>query len=118
MWRARWDDVALLVLLVGNPTATTVAVTPVTFDDTGADADTLLVAALPPVACRWQCGERCAVTCRSRCSTGRSSELAPAVIEWTAGGPVPDDAQLGDRPCRRWRPAVLCVLTSKMISTD
>ena len=24
VWRARWDDVALLVLLVGNPTATTV----------------------------------------------------------------------------------------------
>src|SRR5690348_15408655 len=34
VWRARWDDVVLLVLLVGNPTATTVAVTPVTFDDT------------------------------------------------------------------------------------
>ena len=43
VWRARWDDVALLVLLVGNPTATTVAATSVTFDDTEAGSDTLVV---------------------------------------------------------------------------
>src|ERR1039457_3302427 len=30
VWRARWDDVALLVLLVGTPAATTVTAMPVT----------------------------------------------------------------------------------------
>ena len=72
VWRARWDDVALLVLLVGNPTAMTVAVTPVTFDDTGAGAERFSWLSLVAVARHWQCGERCAVTCRWRFSTGRS----------------------------------------------
>ena len=95
VWRARWDDVALLVLLVGNPTATTVTATPVTFDDTGADADTLLVTA--PAArgvplTVWRTLRRdlpLAVLDRP------VDELAPAVVAWTTGGPAPDDAQLG-----------------------
>ena len=94
VWRARWDDVALLVLLVGNPTATTVAVTPVTFDDTGADADTLLVASPSgrgATLAVWRTLRRdlpLALLDRP------VDELPPAVISWTAGGPVPDDARL------------------------
>lgn len=95
VWRARWDDVALLVLLVGNPTATTVTAMPVTFDDTGADTDTLLVTA--PAArgvslTVWRTLRRdlpLAVLDRP------VDELAPAVVAWTTGGPAPDDAQLG-----------------------
>ena len=95
VWRARWDDVALLVLLVGTPTATTVTAMPVTFDDTGADAETLLVTA--PVArgvplTVWRTLRRdlpLAVLDRP------VDELAPAVVAWTAGGPAPDDARLG-----------------------
>jgi hypothetical protein len=95
VWRARWDDVAVLVLLVGNPTATTVTAVPVTFDDTGADADTLLVRA--PVArgvplTVWRTLRRdlpLAVLDRP------VDELAPAVVAWTTGGPAPDEAQLG-----------------------
>ncbi len=94
VWRARWDDVTLLVLLVGNPTATTVAVTPVTFDDTGADADTLLVASPSgrgATLAVWRTLRRdlpLALLDRP------VDELAPAVIAWTVGGPVPDDARL------------------------
>jgi hypothetical protein len=84
-----------LVLLVRNPTATTVTATPVTFDDTGADADALLVTA--PAARRlpltvWRTLRRdlpLALLDRP------VDELAPAVVAWTAGGPAPDDAQLG-----------------------
>ncbi len=94
VWRARWDDVALLVLLVGNPTATTVAVTPVTFDDIGADADTLLVASPSgrgATLAVWRTLRRdlpLALLDRP------VDELAPAVTSWTVGGPVPDDARL------------------------
>src|ERR1035441_8079837 len=94
VWRARWDDVALLALLVGNPTATTVAVTPLTFDDTGADADTLLG------ACPSGRGAILAVWRTLRRDLPLAlldrpvDELPLAVIAWTAGGPVPDDAQL------------------------
>jgi hypothetical protein len=95
VWRARWDDVAVLVLLVENPTATAVTAIPVTFDDTGADADTLLV---PAPAARgvplavWRTLRRdlpLAVLDRP------VDELAPAVLAWTAGGPAPDDAHVG-----------------------
>ena len=117
VWRARWDDVALLVLLVGNPTATTIAAMPVTFDDTGADADTLLVAAPSgrgvPLAV-WRTLRRdlpLAVLDRP------VDELAPAVIAWTTGGPAPDDAQLGGPTLPSVAPAVLYVPISKMIST-
>ena len=94
VWRARWDDVALLVLLVANPTATTVTATPVTFDDTGADADALVVTApargVPLTV--WRTLRRdlpLAVLDRP------VDELAPAVVAWTTGGLAPDDAQLG-----------------------
>src|SRR6266851_8467843 len=95
LWRARWDDVALLVLLVGNLTATTVTAMPVTFDDTGAEADTLLVTA--PAArgvplTVWRTLRRdlpLAVLDRP------VDELAPAVVAWTTGGPVPDETRLG-----------------------
>jgi len=94
VWRARWDDVALLVLLVGNPTTTTVAVTPVTFDDTGADADTLLVA-FPSVhgaaLAVWRTLRRDLPLALLDRPVG---ELPLAVIGWAAGGPVPDDARL------------------------
>jgi hypothetical protein len=90
-----WDDVSLLVLLVSNPTPTTVTVTPVTFDDTGADADTLLVTAAAangvPLAV-WRTLRRdlpLAVLDRP------VDELASAVIAWAIGGQAPDDAQLG-----------------------
>jgi hypothetical protein len=94
VWRARWDDVALLVLLVGNPTATTVAVTPVTFDDTGAEADTLLVA--------FTSGRGATLAVRRTLRRDLPlalldrpvGELPLAVIAWTVGGPVPDDARL------------------------
>ena len=93
VWRARWDDVALLVLLVGNATATTVTVAPVTFDDTGADADTLLVTAARAVPLTvWRALRRdlpLAVLDRP------VEEMTPLVVAWTAGGPVPDDARLG-----------------------
>lgn len=95
VWRARWDDVALLVLLVGIPTATTVGAAPVTFDDTGADADALLVTA-PAVSgvplTVWRTLRRdlpLAVLDRP------VDEVTPAVVAWTTGGPAPDDAQLG-----------------------
>jgi len=94
VWRARWDDVALLVLLVGNPTATTVAVTPVTFDDTGADADSLLVAfpsGRDATLAVWRTLRRDLPLALLDRPVG---ELAPAVVAWTAGGPVPDDVQL------------------------
>jgi hypothetical protein len=95
VWRARWDDVALLILLVGNPSATTVTVTPVTFDGTGADADTLLVASASGHGVRltvWRALRRdlpLAVLDRP------IDELVPAVVAWTAGGPAPEDAQIG-----------------------
>ena len=94
VWRARWDEVALLVLLVENPTATTISATPVTFDNTGADADTLVVTA-PAVSVLltvWRALRRdlpLAVLDRP------VDELAPAVVAWTAGGPVPDYAEPG-----------------------
>ena len=94
VWRARWDDVALLVLLVGNPTATTVAVTPVTFDDTGAEADTLLVAfpsGRGATLAVWRTLRRDLPLALLDRPVG---ELPLAVIAWTAGGPVPDDARL------------------------
>jgi hypothetical protein len=95
VWRARWDDVAMLILLVGNPTATTVTAIPVTFDDAGADADTLLVrapAARGVLLTVWRTLHRdlpLAVLDRP------VDELAPAVVAWTTGGPAPDDVQLG-----------------------
>lgn len=95
VWRARWDDVALLVLLVGTPTATTITAMPVTFDDSGADGDTLLVTA---PACR---GVRLTVWRTLRRDLPLAvldrpvDELAPAVIAWTTGGPAPHDAQIG-----------------------
>ena len=94
VWRARWDDVALLVLLVGNPMATTVAVTPVTFDDTGADADTLLVAfpsGRGAALAVWRTLRRDLPLALLDRPVG---ELPLAVIAWAAGGPVPDDARL------------------------
>ncbi len=94
MWRARWDDVALLVLLVGNPTATTVAVTPVTFDDTGAGADTLLVAfpgGRGATLAVWRTLRRDLPLALLDRPVG---ELPLAVIAWTAGGPIPDDTRL------------------------
>jgi hypothetical protein len=84
-----------LVLLVGNPTATTVTAAPVTFDDTGADADTLLVtspAARGVPLTVWRALRRdlpLAVLDRP------VEELAPAMVAWTTGGPTPDDARLG-----------------------
>jgi hypothetical protein len=95
VWRARWDDVAVLVLLVGNATATTVTAMPVTFDDTGADADTLLV---PAPAAR---GVRLAVWRTLRRDLPLAvldrpvDELAPPVVGWTTGAPAPDDAHVG-----------------------
>jgi hypothetical protein len=94
VWRVRWDDVALLVLLVGNPTATTVAVTPVTFDDTGAEADTLLVAfpsGRGATLAVWRTLRRDLQLALLDRPVG---ELSLAVIAWTVGGPVPDDARL------------------------
>ena len=94
VWRARWDDVALLVLLVGNPTTTTVAVTPVTFDDTGADADTLLVAfpsGRGAALAVWRTLRRDLPLALLDRPVG---ELPLAVIAWTAGGPIPDDTRL------------------------
>jgi hypothetical protein len=94
VWRTRWDDVVLLVLLVGNPTATTVAVTPVTFDDTGAGADTLLVAfpsGRDATLAVWRTLRRDLPLALLDRPVG---ELSPAVIAWAAGGPVPDDARL------------------------
>jgi hypothetical protein len=94
VWRARWDDVVLLVLLVGNPTATSVTATPVTFD-TEAEPDTLLVTSTSGRGVRltvWRTLRRnlpLAVLDRP------IDELAPAVVAWTADGPAPDDAQLG-----------------------
>ena len=96
LWRARWDDVALLVLIVGMPTVrTNVDAMPVTFDDTGADADTLIVTAsaargLPLTV--WRTLRRdlpLAVLDRP------VDELGPAVVAWAAGGPAPHDAQPG-----------------------
>jgi hypothetical protein len=93
VWRARWDKVALLVLLVGNPTATTISLTPVTFDGTGADADALVVKAPAlGVLTVWRslrCDLPLAVLDRP------VDELAPAVVAWTVGGPASDDAQIG-----------------------
>jgi hypothetical protein len=95
VWRARWDNVVLLVLLVGNPTVATVTAIPVTFDATGADADTLLVTSASGRGVRlavWRSLRRdlpLAVLDRP------IDELAPAVVAWTAAGPVPDDAQPG-----------------------
>src|SRR5258708_30652240 len=94
VWRARWDDIALLVLLVGNPTTTTVTVTPVTFDDTGADADTLLAAA--PAARGWPLtlwrtlrpDLPLAVLDRP------VDELTPTVVAWTSGGARADRPQI------------------------
>lgn len=95
VWRARWDDVALLVLLAGNPTATNVSVVPVTFDGTGADADALVVTGpatrgVPLTVWRaLRCDLPLAVLDRP------VDELGAAIVAWTGGGPVPDDAQPG-----------------------
>ena len=116
VWRARWDDVALLVLLVGNLTATTVTAMPVSFDDTGADADTLVVTA---PAARGVSLTVWRTLCRDlplAVLDRPVDELGPAVVAWTTGGPVPDDARLGGPRCPRSLLAALCVATLKTTS--
>lgn len=95
VWRTRWDDIALLVLLIRNPTATIVTATPVTFDDTGADADALLVTAPAARGARLTVWRRLSRDLPLAVLDRPVAELAPAVVAWATGGPAPDGAQLG-----------------------
>jgi hypothetical protein len=99
VWRARWDNVAVLVLLVDTPTATSVAAAPVTFDAGAGDQDTLTVPApterrVSVTVTVWRALRRdmpLAVLDRP------IDELEPAVVAWVNDGPIPDDARL-NRP--------------------
>jgi hypothetical protein len=95
VWRARWDDVALLVMFVGNPTPTTVTVTAVTFDDTAADADTLLVTAPAARGMQLTVWRTLRRDLPLAALDRPVDELSSAVVAWATGGQAPDDAQLG-----------------------
>jgi hypothetical protein len=95
VWRARWDDVALLVLLVETPTVSAVNVAPVTFDSTAPDSDTLVASApaargLPVTVWRaLRCDIPLAVLDRP------IDEMPQDLVSWVTGGAVPDGSTLG-----------------------
>jgi hypothetical protein len=98
IWRARWDETALLVLIVSYAAAGKVSCAPITLDDDGVDGEVLAVRNAPRLGISAYVWRRLSRELSTAVLERPVDDVGEPVAAWATGAPVPAGASVANEP--------------------